>query len=77
MINKYYLVLLSLFLIIAVIYALARKSNNIERFSDSLEGKNILITAHTSTRQHLRLNAAECFWACQRNGLLQQTERCC
>ena len=48
MINKYYLVLLSLFLIIAVIYALARKSNNIERFSDNLEGKNILITAATN-----------------------------
>ena len=48
MINKYYLVLLSLFLIVAVIYALARKSNNIERFSDNLEGKNILITAATN-----------------------------
>lgn len=48
MLNKYYLVLLSLSLIIAVIYAIARNSATIERFSDNLDGKNILITAATN-----------------------------
>lgn len=49
MINKYYLVLLSLCLIIAILYSLARRTATIEKFtSDNLEGKSILITAATN-----------------------------